>query len=84
MIPIHQLLDRIRWDPEFAKGEFEIAYLDRVEHRLVRVSLRDAHAEPGDHFALQVKDADGYVHPVPLHRIREVCRDGILIWKRPD
>jgi len=25
MIPIHELLHRIRWDPEFGKSDFEIA-----------------------------------------------------------
>ncbi len=34
MIPIHELLSRIRWDPEFAKGNFELGYYDRAEDRL--------------------------------------------------
>ena len=29
MIPIHELLNRIRWDAEFAKGTFELGYYDR-------------------------------------------------------
>jgi len=28
MISIHELLNRIRWDPEFAKGNFELGYYD--------------------------------------------------------
>ena len=27
---------------------------------------------------------DGYSVHVPLHRIREVYKDGSLIWQRPD
>ena len=29
MIPIHELLNRVRWDPEFAKGNFQLGYYDR-------------------------------------------------------
>ena len=43
MIPIQDLLHRIQWDPEFAKGEFEVGYYDRVENRIVRVSFRRLH-----------------------------------------
>jgi len=44
MIPIHELLNRIRWDPEFAKGNFELGYYYRTETRinLARRSLRPA------------------------------------------
>ena len=34
MIPIHELLNHIRWDPEFGRGHFELAYWDRVGVRL--------------------------------------------------
>ena len=29
-------------------------------------------------------EADGSVHSVPYHRVREVYRDGELIWQRPE
>jgi uncharacterized protein (UPF0248 family) len=28
MTPLHELLNRIRWDPEFGRGQFKIGYLD--------------------------------------------------------
>ena len=31
MIPIQELLSRIRWDESFGKGDFEIGYYDRVD-----------------------------------------------------
>ena len=31
MTPIHELLNRIRWDPEFGRGRFEIGFFDRHE-----------------------------------------------------
>jgi uncharacterized protein (UPF0248 family) len=83
VIPIRQLLDRIRWDPEFGRGEFTIGYYDRVEGRVAQVPLARIHLEPGNHFSFSAVEADGSVHEVPFHRVREVYRNGALIWERP-
>lgn len=82
MIPIHELLNRIRWDKRFAEGEFVVGYYDRVEDRLIRVALRDLSFDPDDHFAFELLDHEGTLHNIPLHRIREVYRNGELIWRR--
>lgn len=82
MIPIQDLLHRIRWDTDFGKAEFVIGYYDRVARRIVRVPYRDIAMGKANHFAFSAADADGYVHDVPLHRVREVWRDGVLIWHR--
>ena len=39
MIPIHELLSRIRWDREYAEGQFKIGYYDRVEDRVIFVAF---------------------------------------------
>jgi len=41
MIPIHELLNRIRWDPEFARGDFQLGYYDRAEDRIILVPLKE-------------------------------------------
>jgi len=82
MIPIQDLLHRIQWDAEFAKGAFEVGYYDRVENRIVRVPFRHVHFEKGEHFMFEAVEEDGSVHSVPLHRVREVWRNGELIWHR--
>lgn len=82
MIPIQQLLSRIRWDPEFGRGEFVLGYYDRIEDRILHVSLKDVRFEPEDHFSCRIIDVEGAAHMVPLHRIREVFKDGVLIWER--
>lgn len=82
MIPIHELLNRIRWDPAFAQGSFELDYYGRVEDRLIRVPIARVQLTPGDHFTFQSADADGYPHDVPLHRVKDVYRDGERIWQR--
>ncbi len=82
MIPIQDLLHRIQWDPEFGKAEFLVGYLDRVTGTLVRLPFRRIRFPTGEHFAFKVAEDDGAVHDVPLHRVREVWRDGVLIWHR--
>jgi uncharacterized protein (UPF0248 family) len=82
MIPIHELLARIRWDPEFGRGRFEIAYFDRENKHLVRLPLERTAMPPGDRFAFEAIEDDGSTHSVPYHRVRAVWRDGELIWSR--
>lgn len=82
MIPIQELLNRIRWDPEFGKGSFRIGYYDRVDDKIIYLSLKDIWFEEDDHFDFQALDEEGETHMIPLHRIREVYRNGELIWQR--
>ena len=83
MQPIHELLNRIRWDREFGRGSFEIGFYDRLEDKIIHVSFSEIIRVPGDTFSFQVLDRDGKSHSIPLHRVREVYRDGVLIWQRP-
>jgi len=83
MIPIQEMLSRIRWDKEFAAGEFQIGYYDRVKNAVVTVPLDTLRFTQGDrYFAFQFFDSEGGDHTVPFHRIREVRKDGELIWQR--
>lgn len=82
MTPVRQLLNRIRWDRQFADAAFRIGYYDRVADTIIVVPLSQVVQEPGDHFAIRVLDHAGVSHLVPYHRIREVYRNGELIWQR--
>jgi uncharacterized protein (UPF0248 family) len=82
MIPIHEVLSRIRWDRQFGEGDFVIGYYDRVEDTVIRVPMRELFFPPDNHFAFDLIDQDGVLHSVPLHRIREVYRNDKLIWHR--
>ena len=82
MIPIHELLSRIRWDRQFGEGDFVIGYYDRVEDAVIRVPMRELFFQPDNHFAFDLIDQEGALHSVPLHRIREVYKNGKLIWHR--
>jgi uncharacterized protein (UPF0248 family) len=82
MVPIESLLDRIRWDAEFGRADFTIGYYDRVAQNLVTLPLDRIEIDPGNHFSFTAIEADGSVHEVPFHRVREVHRNGELIWQR--
>jgi len=82
MQPINELLNRIHWDPEFGRGHFEIGYYDRLGKKIIRVPFNEVTQLEGNKFFFHVFDEDGISHSVPLHRVREVYKDGELIWKR--
>ncbi len=83
MIPINELLDRIRWDHEFALGEFQLDYLDRVEGHVILVPLKEVSFPLESPQTFQITDAEGRTHRVPFHRVREVYKDSQRIWYRP-
>jgi uncharacterized protein (UPF0248 family) len=83
MMPIHELLNRIRWDREFGRGEFALGYLDRVTGEIIQVPFREVAFPKDNARSFQVVDVEGSVHRVPFHRVREVDKDGHRIWQRP-
>lgn len=82
MTPLHELLSRIRWDAEFGAADFVLGYHDRVAGRIVRVDLRDVSIDADNPSLLDLVDEEGVVRSMPMHRVREVFRNGVLIWKR--
>ncbi|HEY5993490.1 MAG TPA: DUF504 domain-containing protein [Gallionellaceae bacterium] len=82
MIPLHELLSRIRWDPDFGRGEFRLGYLDHVRGGLVYVALNEARQEADSLYCFEVTDEEGNTLSIPYHRVKEVWKDGELIWRR--
>lgn len=82
VITIRELLNRIRWNPEFSRGDYAIGYFDRFERRIIVIPLGIVWFQPDDHFSLVLNDAAGEALSIPLHRVYEVYRNGELIWHR--
>ena len=82
MIPTHEFLARVRWDPAFGRGKWEIACLDRAQPTLVHVPLDQVNDAPHTGHAFEVVDEEGVTHTIPYHRVRQVWRDGDLVWSR--
>jgi uncharacterized protein (UPF0248 family) len=83
MTPIHEVIHRILWDTDFGNADFVIGYYDRVYKRVVRVSFERIRLERGQHFGFELIGHDGEARMVPFHRVREVLRNGVLVWSRP-
>ena len=82
MIPIHELLSRIRWDPEFARGHFQLGYYDRAEDRIILVPFEEVSFPEESPQTFQLTDAEGQSNRIPFHRVREVYKDSQRIWYR--
>lgn len=82
MIPIHELLNKIRWDSTFGAAEFAIGYYDRIADHIILVQFTALNFSTDDHFSFTLVDDEGALHTIPLHRIRQVFRNGELIWAR--
>lgn len=82
MKPIHELLNRIRWDRGFGRGRFELGYYDRVAGRVIVVPFGELDFAEDEPHVFRLVDVDGRSHRVPFHRVREVYRDGQRIWHR--
>ena len=83
MQPLQDLLHRIKWDADFGKGEFALGYHDRVAHEDKIVPFTSISIDPGA-ASFSFHDEEGSVAHIPLHRVRTVYKDGVVIWQRPD
>jgi len=82
MLPIHKLLSRIRWDPRFREGKFEIGYYDRLLHRVLVTPLEAIRFSAAAPHVFELFDDAGTMHRIPFHRVRRVYRNGNIIWER--
>jgi len=81
--PVHEFLNRLRWDPAFAGGGFSLAYLDHREKEPVVVPFSAVTFDAGSSRMIGIVDPDGEVRKIPMHRIRRVYKDGAVVWERP-
>lgn len=82
MIPIQNLLSRIRHDRRFGRGRFEIGYFDRLEDCIHRVAFHQVSFPASERRVFEVVDEGAQVRRIPFHRVWEVWCDGQIIWRR--
>lgn len=82
MIPIQDLLARIRWDAAFSQAQFVLGYFDRLERRIVLVPFSEVRFPSEARGVFELYDQEGVCHTIPYHRVKSVYRDGELIWHR--
>jgi uncharacterized protein (UPF0248 family) len=81
--PLQDLLHRIRWDPDFGKGTFALGYRDRMAREDRIVPFASVGFDPSRPGFFSVQDEDGVIRHIPLHRVRTVYRNDVVIWQRP-
>lgn len=82
MRPLHELLNRIRWDRDFGKARFTLGYYDRVEDRILDVALKEMRFDHPNDTEFEMVNEEGNAVRIPFHRVRRVTRDGEVIWSR--
>ena len=83
MLPIHKVLARIRWDEDFGYGDFVIGYEDRFTPQVIYVQLDKTELRDDRDTSVRIINGEGERVSIPLHRIKEVRRNGETIWRRP-
>ena len=76
MITIKELLNKIKWDKNLNPKDYSLFYLDRITNELKEIRYKDI-KDIEDNFMILADDTN-----IPLHRIKEVRKQGKLIWRR--
>lgn len=75
MLPIKDLLNRIRWDEKENPEDYGIVYTDRVLQKEIKIMFKDI-SRIEDEFMIINETS------IPLHRIVKVYKKNKLIWER--
>lgn len=79
MIPIQELLNRIKWDKHLNPKEFKIIYLDRILNKGIEIDFSDIIDHSKTFMEVQTKIGRT---EIPLHRVKMVKRNGEIFWQR--
>lgn len=69
------ILNKIKWDKNLNPEEYIIIYIDRLKKTKKEIKFKDI--KEFNNFTLITEDKE-----IPLHRIREIKKQGKIIWKR--
>lgn len=75
---IGDLLNKIRWDKNLKPEEYMIIYFDRIAEKTFEVPFINI-SRKGNFFIINRNNQEIFI---PLHRIRQVKRNGKVIWER--
>lgn len=79
MIPIIDLLNKINWDKKENPLDYKIIYFDRVEEKPKTINFTSIKRIEKPFIIIDINNKETNI---PLHRIREVKKEGKSIWKR--
>ena len=78
MLTAKDMLDKIKWSNKFNSNNITLTYFDRILNKNIEIKFNEAKIE--DSFIILEKD--NKISEIPLHRLREVRNNGMIIWSR--
>ena len=78
MQPIHQLLNKIKWDKRENPDDYLIFYYDRILKKLIQIPYNKIKSIEGSFMVLDNEEESN----IPLHRIRKVAKNNAFVWER--
>ena len=78
MIPIKDLLNKIKWDKRENPKEYSIFYFDRILKKLIQIPYTKIKRVEGSFMVLNNEEESN----TPLHRIKKVMKKDVVMWER--
>lgn len=78
MQPIKDLLNKIRWDKRENPERYLIFYHDRILSKLIQIPYAKIKKLEGSFMVLDNEEETN----IPLHRIKKVMKNNIVVWER--
>ena len=78
MQPIHELLNKIKWDKRENPEQYSIFYFDRILNKLIKIPYTKIKRIEDNFMVLDNEEESN----IPLHRIKKVAKDNIVVWER--
>ncbi len=76
---IIDLLNKIKWDKNLNKDDFEIIYFDRVNNKEIEINFNQIKKIEGNFMVIYQNQEEANI---PLHRIKQIKQKGNIIWQR--
>ncbi|MEK6983676.1 MAG: DUF504 domain-containing protein [Nanoarchaeota archaeon] len=78
MIPINDLLNKIKWDKREKPEQYSLLYYDRILNKLIEIPYTKIKRIEGRFMILDNEEESN----VPLHRIKRATKNDIVVWER--
>ena len=78
MQPIHELLNKIKWDKRENPEQYSIFYFDRILNKLIKIPYTKIKRIEDNFMVLDNEEESN----IPLHRIKKVMKNNVVVWER--
>ncbi len=79
MRPIKDLLNKIKWDKRENPEDYSLFYFDRISKELIKIDYTDIKSFEDNFIVVEKNNEESFI---PMHRIKEVRKNNIIVWKR--